>query len=417
MISKVAVAGAAAALAAGVANAQVTATGTMGSTNPAAATLGTAVNQTSFSRLLSLNAIDDFCVFAPHEKDSEIGDTEAEEVAWCVQARNEARVIPDGTLTAVHFVKTPLYWQVQGFGDFTQLNIKDGDEGGELDPHGATGLGNPVGGNVTTNATGSDVSYEEWMNYMSYDMFCLRICISANSTYTAAEECQHTLDEMGCSWIMPGDYTDNSFTECDGDAAYPPGIYPLKNGSTSTFAQRYTGTYTNSDGSKGTWTQGETVTPQTAYSTPATSNCITYSSVGNGIASLALSGATNATGVAGGSSTASVTGASESGSDSAAATGSSSGSSAAVTSSSSGVASESSSSGSASSGSGSSVSSSASAGSDSSAAGGSTAAASASGSSSSSGALSAFGGLNSGSATAGLVSVVALLAGAGSFLL
>ncbi|WVQ70568.1 hypothetical protein IAR50_000087 [Cryptococcus sp. DSM 104548] len=412
MISKVAVAGAAAALAAGVANAQVTATGAMGSTNPAQATLGTPVNQTSYSRLLSLNAIDDFCVFAPHTAGDTIGDTEAEEVAWCVQARNNARVIPDGTLTAVHFVKTPLYWQIQGFGDFTQINIQDGDEGGELDPHGATGLGNPVGGNVTTNATGSDVSYEEWMNYMAYDQFCLRICISANSTYTAAEECQHTLDEMGCSWIMPGDYTDNSFTECDGDSAYPPGIYPLANGSTSTFAQRYTGTYTNSDGSKGTWTQGETVTPQTAYSTPATSNCITYSSVGNGIASLALSGATNATGVAGGSSTATV--ASASGSDSAATGSSSDSSAAAAVTGSSSAASNSASSSSGSSGS----SSSASAGSDSSvSAGGSTAAASASGSSSSSAGIATFSGVNYGAAlSVGLVSV-ALFAGAGSFLL
>lgn len=31
----------------------------MGVTNPAQATLGTAINQTSYARLLSLNAIDD----------------------------------------------------------------------------------------------------------------------------------------------------------------------------------------------------------------------------------------------------------------------------------------------------------------------------------------------------------------------
>lgn len=384
MISKVAL-GAAAALMAGVANvnAQVTATGTMGPTNPSEPTLGTAINQTSYARLLSLNAIDDFCLFAPPEPDSVIGDTEAEEVAWCVQPRNNARVIPDGVLTAVHFVKTPLYWQIQGFGDFTHLNIQDGDEGGELDPHGATGLGNPVGGNVTTNATGSDVSYEEWMNYMAYDQFCLRICISENSTYSAANECQHTLDEMGCSWVMPGDYTNNSFTECDGDSAYPPGWYILANGSTSTFQQRYTGTYTNGDGSLGTWTQGETVTPQTAYSTPATSNCKTYTSVGNGIASLALSnaGSVNSTAAATNSS---------SGGASAAATGSSS--------------------------SGSTAGSSAGSGSGSAAAG-STAAASSSGDSSSSTSAAMSNGINYGTAMAGVVSVVALVAGAGSFLL
>lgn len=30
----------------------------------------------------------------------------------------------------------------------------------QLDPHGATGNGNPVGGNVTSNVSGEDVSYE-----------------------------------------------------------------------------------------------------------------------------------------------------------------------------------------------------------------------------------------------------------------
>jgi len=89
-------------------------------------------------------------------------------------------------------------------------------------------------------------------------------------------------------------YTDNSFTECDADAAYPPGLYPLANGSTSTFAQRYTGTYTADGGSIGTFTVGQTVTPQTPFSIPASSNCKTYSTVSNGIASLAAAGATGA---------------------------------------------------------------------------------------------------------------------------
>lgn len=278
---------------AGAARAQVTATGTMGTTNPPAATLGTANNQSSMARLISLNGINDFCLFAPPEPNGSIGDTEAIEVAYCLQPRNNARLIPDGTFTAVHFVKTPLYWQIQGFGDFTKINIQANDEGGELDPHGATGDGNPVGGNVTANATGQDVSYQEWMNYMSANQFCLRICISENATYSAALQCQHTLDEMGCEWVMPGDYTEGTFTECDGDSAYPPGLYPLTNGSTSTFAQRYTGTYT-AGGSVGTFTVGQTVTPQTPYSIPASSNCITYSTVGNGNVVIGSSG-TNST--------------------------------------------------------------------------------------------------------------------------
>ena len=43
------------------------------------------------------------------------------------------------------------------------MNVAEGDMGGELDPHGATGNGNRVGGNVTSNITGEDVHYEEWM--------------------------------------------------------------------------------------------------------------------------------------------------------------------------------------------------------------------------------------------------------------
>jgi len=275
-----------------MARAQVTATGTMGSTNPPQATWPTAINQTSYSRLLSVNGINDFCLFAPPTPNGVIGETEEEEVAWCIQPRNNARVIPDGTFSSVHFVRTPLYLQIQGFGDLTKLNIQSGDEGGELDPHGSTGLGNPVGGNVTSNITGTDVHYEEWMNYMAYNEYCIRVCIAENSTYSAPVECQHTLDEMGCEWVMPGNYNDNEFDDCLGDSAYPPGIYPLANGSTSTFAQRYTGTYTNGDGSLGTFTVGQTVTPQTPYSIPATSQCTSYNTVGNGIpyASLGLTG-------------------------------------------------------------------------------------------------------------------------------
>jgi hypothetical protein len=72
------------------------------------------------------------------------------------EPRNNARVIPDGVFQAVHmvrvsigwnntstltqrlityfssFVQTPLYVQIQGWGDFTKLNIANGDYGGEL---------------------------------------------------------------------------------------------------------------------------------------------------------------------------------------------------------------------------------------------------------------------------------------------
>jgi hypothetical protein len=62
-------------------NAQVTATLPNGPTNPDQpffAPIGSQVNQTSFSRLLSLNGVDDFCLFGPPEPgpDSLIGNVE-----------------------------------------------------------------------------------------------------------------------------------------------------------------------------------------------------------------------------------------------------------------------------------------------------------------------------------------------------
>ncbi|KAK0551414.1 hypothetical protein OC844_006575 [Tilletia horrida] len=260
-----------------------------GPTNPKAPKLGTPINQTSVSRLASINSIDDWCTFGPAGTGQDIGDIEAETVAWCVQPRNNARVIPDGTLTAVHFVKTPLYVQIMALGDFTKIGLNPLDEGGELDPHGATNMGNPVGGNVTSNVTGQDVFYEEWMNYISYNQVCFRVCIAAGPGVSTAAECQHTLDVMGCNFVMPGNYADSVFETCDGDAAYPPGIYPQPDGSTSSFAQFFEGTYTGADGQVTSYTNGNSnqQTPSAAYSLPATSNCVPTGSIGNGIASLA----------------------------------------------------------------------------------------------------------------------------------
>ncbi|ORY31050.1 hypothetical protein BCR39DRAFT_571881 [Naematelia encephala] len=274
-------------------SAQVTATGPNGPTNPEAPSflpVGSLVDQSaSFSRLLSLNGLDDFCLFAPPEAgpDSLIGNVEAIAVAYCTKPRNAARIIPDGAITAAHFIRTPTYVQIYGFWDGTKVNIPSGDAGGELDPHGAENLGNPMGGNVTSNVpTGSDVFYEEWMSFISYDQFCLRICTAQTNNVTTALQCEHELDIMGCQFVMAIDdfySANNSFTSCDGDPAPPPGLYPQADGSTSTFRQRYTGTYVDGAGSTGMFTVGQTVTPSAPAYYPAKSNCVTYSSISNGV--------------------------------------------------------------------------------------------------------------------------------------
>jgi len=297
----------------------VIATGTQGVTNPPQATAPTAINQTSYSRLLSINNVDDWCIFAPPTLGN-ISDTEQIEVAWCTQPRNDARLIPDGTVTGVQFLITDLYVQLLAYGDFTNLNIVNGDEGGELDPHGATGAGNPIGGNVTSNITGTDEPYAEWMQYISYNQVCIRVCTQANSTYSAAAECWHELDEMGCEFVMPGNYDFNgTFETCDADVAYPPGWYPegVNDGTTSfsSFAQYFTGYYTVG-ASTVDYTVGDTVTPSAPASIPSSSNCVTVPTISNGVAlaSLGISGSGAASPSASGSKGSSGSSASRSGS-------------------------------------------------------------------------------------------------------
>ncbi|TIA92223.1 hypothetical protein E3P81_01570 [Wallemia ichthyophaga] len=269
---------------AGVASAQsidypgVVSSNENGPTNPDEPELGTDTPDDSTARLLTVNNIDDFCIFGPKEADKTIGDTESEQVAWCTQPRNNARLIPEDTFTGLHFVKTPYYIQLQGWGDLTKIGVKDGDYGGELDPHGAEGNGNPVGGNVTSNITGDAVFYEEWMEFISYEQFCLRVCTAADDMWDASTMCEHKLDEMGCGFIMPGDYAgkQDEFISCDADAAFPPGVYPDGDGY-STFNQRYTGTITSN--TYEVYTVGDTATPSAPYSTPSSSNCATQSSL------------------------------------------------------------------------------------------------------------------------------------------
>ncbi|KAJ7141776.1 hypothetical protein C8R43DRAFT_1200815 [Mycena crocata] len=271
----------------------VIATGTQGATNPPVPTLPTIIDQSSMARLLSVNSIDDFCIFAPPHL-ARIPDTEGIEIAWCTQPRNNARVIPDGTFTGISFLKTDFYVQIYGFGDLTKLNIAPHDAGGELDPHGAFGLGNPVGGNITTTIVdGIDQPLAEWMLYISSENFCLRACTNANSTYSAAFMCWHQLDEMGCEFVMPGkyNYQGGVFETCDADVAYPPGWYPEVSGGTtkfSTFAQYATGVYTGKNGQPTSYTVGDTVTPKGPFSTPKSSNCVTQSTISNGIALASL---------------------------------------------------------------------------------------------------------------------------------
>lgn len=168
--------------------------------------------------------------------------------------------------------------------------MAEGDSGGELDPHGATNMGNPVGGNVTSNVIDgkTDVFYEEWMNYISSSEICFRVCIAGSDEATPSQECQHTLDEMGCQFVMAQlPINEGTFESCEADAAYPPGIYPQPDGSTSTFQQFYSGVYTvGSTAYSYQNAQEDQVTPSAPFSYPTPSSCSTQSTISNGLKGL-----------------------------------------------------------------------------------------------------------------------------------
>ncbi|UZJ51906.1 hypothetical protein CBS101457_001226 [Exobasidium rhododendri] len=214
-----------------------------------------ASSQTSKCQNAFLNSVKDFCLWAPHSPDQTIGASEAVEVAWCMKSGYGTRLIPNGAIKGAHFLKTPSYVQITGEGDLTKLNIQAKDEGGELDPHGATGAGNPVGGLVFTRAfSGQFQQIHEWQNFMSSSEFCFRGCIG---TY-AKEWCPHIYDVMGCYWNEPANYAKGVFEQCDGTEGEWPGVY---NGST--------------------FYQGNKKTPA-AQAAGSSSDCRSYASISTG---------------------------------------------------------------------------------------------------------------------------------------
>ncbi|BGP33320.1 hypothetical protein JCM10296v2_005118 [Rhodotorula toruloides] len=191
---------------------------------------GTTDSQSSMCQTAYVNSVTDFCLWAPPTPGGSIGDTEEIEVAWCTASGHGARLMPQGTIHSAHMLVTPHYTQVTGTGDFTKINIQPGDDGGELDPHGATGNGNPVGSLVFSGGQ----QIHEWTSFISDKEFCFRICHDASDAWLW---CQHIYDLQGCAWNEPGNYG-SGFDTCQGDGTdLPPGIYSAPGGGLSTYQQ------------------------------------------------------------------------------------------------------------------------------------------------------------------------------------
>jgi hypothetical protein len=172
---------------------------------------GTGSSQTSQCQNFYLNNINDWCVWGPPNGGT-VSDNERVEVSWCTQPGRGTRLIPEGTITGAHFVKTPSYVQITGKGDFTKIGITAGDEGGELDPHGADGNGNPIGGLVFHNGQ----QMHEWFSFISATDFCTRACYDGDR---ATSLCRHTYEELGCGFNAPGNYDSGVFESCQGNDA------------------------------------------------------------------------------------------------------------------------------------------------------------------------------------------------------
>ncbi|GAA5991414.1 hypothetical protein JCM5350_006917 [Sporobolomyces pararoseus] len=228
----------------------------------------TTQGETSECQTLIINSISDLCLWGlpGGPKDlSTIGDSEAATVAYCVQDTHGARSIPAGAITGLQYMKTKAYIQISGYIDQTVLGMTKDDSGGELDPHGADLLGNPLGGLVFSSGLPSgDNSTEqqvvEWNNFVGGGYFCFKLC---DPTYNDGHNyCQNRYDLMGCSYNMPAAVKDGEFTECDGDLQDEVGIYTT-NGQVMTYSQP---------------PEGSPVNPPYTPRVPSSSNCKTYQS-------------------------------------------------------------------------------------------------------------------------------------------
>jgi len=221
---------------------------------------------TSECQTMEVNTLSDFCLWGSPTANGLIGNVEAAVVAYCSQPGHGTRVMPAGTITGAQFMKTSAYIQVTGHFNQSGIGLDPTDTGGELDPHGADLLGNPIGGLVYSTGLPSAkdnttyIQASSWNNFVGSGIFCIKLC---DPTVNSPNYCQNIFDLLGCSYNMPASYTDGEFTSCEGEL------------------QDVVGTYT-SNGQVMTWSQpaslpATSVLPWTPR-VPASSNCVTYQS-------------------------------------------------------------------------------------------------------------------------------------------
>ncbi|RSH91737.1 hypothetical protein EHS25_009106 [Saitozyma podzolica] len=170
-------------------------------------------SQDSTNNDMWLVSYEDFCLYGPPDPFQYIWETGLDVVSWCSQAGHGTRLIPDGTLQGVTFVRANDWVQVSGTGDFTKINIAPGDAGGQFDSDQNT----PDG--AIMYVSDDNQSVDNWVTLISADTFCVRAC-TGDPSY-----CPTTYDQMGCWWFT-GEALGPSgvWQDCASDDGDPPGV-------------------------------------------------------------------------------------------------------------------------------------------------------------------------------------------------
>ena len=247
----------------------------------------TTENQESLCQTAHFNSLEDFCLWGPPSYGREVGDIEGIMVAYCTKPGHGSRLIPEGALTGVQWIRTPAYVQAVGYLDQTKINVLEGDWGGEMDPHGADLRGNPMGGLVFSEAwTGSPTQVIEWHLFLGGNRFCFKACDPSGQDDD--KFCEHIYDRIGCDYNVPNNAQNGTFESCAGDVQDFPGTYTV-------------------DGQVMTYTQpeGPIVTIPYTARTPASSDCTTFSSaqIFGGLPAATPTGSAGASGSGSGSVT------------------------------------------------------------------------------------------------------------------
>ncbi|OCF61142.1 hypothetical protein L486_00786 [Kwoniella mangroviensis CBS 10435] len=210
----------------------------------------------SQSKELRLVSHEDFCVYGLSEenKGKMLSESVDNVISYCSKSGHGTRLIPDGTLKGVTYVRTPSWVQVSGSGDFSQIGISSDDSGAQFD----SSSHNPQGSSLITSQGGDPA--KDWVTMISGQTFCVRACFGDPAF------CPTQYDSLGCYFLTSnGVGWDDVWQDCEGDEGDPPGVIDGQ-------------TYTPGNG------------PVPTQSIPAVTNCQPGSSIQNGQTAAANSG-------------------------------------------------------------------------------------------------------------------------------